>query len=99
MMEIRSESARLTRESAVGLPYHRPKQRTLEEFLNRKKGTPEILKSIHGKKFDSEADKLLEEREKKMKEFYKSESEEENDEDDQDSNPVNELDGDKVSQC
>jgi len=89
MMEIRSESARLTRESAVGLPYHRPKQRTLEEFLNRKKGTPEILKSIHGKKFDSEADKLLEEREKKIKEFYKSESEGEDEEvaDDKDYDP------------
>jgi len=87
MMEIRSESARLTRESAVGLPYHRPKQRTLEEFLNRKKGTPEILKSIHGKKFDSEADKLLEEREKKMKEFYKSDSEDEEETEDKDYDP------------
>jgi len=87
MMEIRSESARITRESAVGLPYHRPKQRTLEEFLNRKKGTPDILKSIHGKKFDSQADKLLEEREKKMKEFYKSESEDEEEADDKDYDP------------
>ena len=87
MMEIRSESARLTRESAVGLPYHRPKQRTLEEFLNRKKGTPEILKSIHGKKFDSEADKLLEEREKQLKQFYKSDSEDEEETDDKDYNP------------
>lgn len=87
MMEIRSESARITRESAVGLPYHRPKQRTLEEFLNRKKGTPDILKSIHGKKFDSQADKMLEEREKKMKEFYKSESEEEEEAGDKDYDP------------
>jgi len=77
MMEIRSESARITRESAIGLPYHKPKQRTLEEFLNRKKGTPDFLKSMHLKKFDARADKMLEEREKKMIEFYKSESEEE----------------------
>jgi len=84
MMEIRSESARLTRESAIGLPYHRPKQRTLEEFLNRKKGTTDILKSIHGKKFDSEADKMLEEREKKMKEFYKADSEDEKEVEDKD---------------
>jgi hypothetical protein len=27
----------------IGLPYHRPRQRTLDEFLNRKKGTPELI--------------------------------------------------------
>ena len=35
MREIRSESSRMLRESAIGLPYHAPKQRTLDEFLNR----------------------------------------------------------------
>jgi len=87
MMEIRSESSRITRESAVGLPYHRPKQRTLEEFLNRKKGTPDILTSIHLKKFDAQADKMLEEREKKLKEFYKSESEEDEEQNGKDYDP------------
>ena len=27
----------------IGLPYHRPRQHTLDEFLNRKKGTPELI--------------------------------------------------------
>ena len=43
MKEIYSESSRMIRESAVGLPYHRPRQRTLKEFLNRKKALPNIL--------------------------------------------------------
>lgn len=37
MQQIHSETQRLIRESGVSLPYHRPKQRTLQEFLNRKK--------------------------------------------------------------
>ena len=43
MREIYSESNRMVRESAVGLPYHRPRQRSLKEFLNRKKALPNIL--------------------------------------------------------
>ena len=39
MQEIYSESNRQFRESGSKLNYHRPKQRTLEEFLNRKKRT------------------------------------------------------------
>ena len=27
----------------VGLPYHRPRQRTLDEFLNRKKGSLDLI--------------------------------------------------------
>ena len=83
MMEIRSESARLTRESAIGLPYHRPKQRSLEDFLNRKKGTPEVVKNIKLKKLDSNTDKLMEEREKRVKEFFKADSEDEQAADDE----------------
>jgi len=37
MRQIHSETQRLLRETGVSLPYHRPKQRTLQEFLNRKK--------------------------------------------------------------
>lgn len=33
--EIHSESQRMVRESRISLPYHRPKQRTLAEFLAR----------------------------------------------------------------
>lgn len=42
MREIHSETQRLIRESRVSLPYHRPKQRTLQEFLNRKKVISEL---------------------------------------------------------
>ena len=94
MMEIRSESARMTRESAIGLPYHRPKQRSLAEFLNRKRGTPEVVKSINTKRLDTDIDRLMVERENKIKDFFKADSEEENaaddeeDEDDKDYNPL-----------
>lgn len=37
MRQIHSETQRLLRETDISLPYHRPKQRTLQEFLNRKK--------------------------------------------------------------
>ena len=50
MKEIYSESNRMLRESAVGLPYHRPRQRTLDEFLNRKKNLPDVLPVFSGLK-------------------------------------------------
>lgn len=37
MRQIHSETQRLVRETAISLPYHKPKPRTLQEFLNRKK--------------------------------------------------------------
>lgn len=37
MKQIHSETQRLIRETEISLPYHKPKQRTLQEFLNRKK--------------------------------------------------------------
>ena len=48
MREIYSESSRMLRQSAVGLPYHRPKQRTLDEFLNRKKILHDVLPVLGG---------------------------------------------------
>ncbi|XP_055612911.1 claspin-like, partial [Uranotaenia lowii] len=36
MKVIQSESQRMTRESQISVPYHRPKQHTLQEFLNRR---------------------------------------------------------------
>ncbi|MPC07771.1 Claspin [Portunus trituberculatus] len=50
LKEIRSESQRMVRESRISLPYHRPKQRTLAEFLARsleeqKKQVEEFYKS------------------------------------------------------
>lgn len=37
MKQIHIETQRLVRETEVSLPYHRPKQRSLQEFLSRKK--------------------------------------------------------------
>lgn len=45
MKLIQSESARMLRESRVSLPYHKPRQRTLTEFLQRKK-TPLQVNSV-----------------------------------------------------
>ncbi|XP_062535830.1 claspin [Armigeres subalbatus] len=36
MQVIQSESQRMAREAAVSVPYHRPKQHTLQEFLSRR---------------------------------------------------------------
>lgn len=46
MQQIHSETQRLMREAEISLPYHRPKQRTLQEFLNRKKITSDIPKNL-----------------------------------------------------
>lgn len=35
MKVIQSESQRLAREATLTVPYHRPKQHSLKEFLNR----------------------------------------------------------------
>lgn len=37
MKQIQSETQRLIRETEISLPYHNPKQRTIQEFLNRRK--------------------------------------------------------------
>ena len=42
MRQIRSESQRRTRESRLNLPYHRPRQRTLHEFLARRQKAPAL---------------------------------------------------------
>ncbi|KAG8323680.1 hypothetical protein J6590_001424 [Homalodisca vitripennis] len=75
MEEIRKESQRMIRETPVAIPYHRPRQRTLAEFRERRKATPKI--SLH-----TSADllvtawKAIEQREKEAETFYKSESSE-----------------------
>ena len=43
MDEIHAESCRMLRDSAVSIPYHRPKNRSLEEFLSRKKGVRDAI--------------------------------------------------------
>jgi len=76
LSEIRSETQRLMRESPFELPYHRPKQRTLDEFLNRKKGISEVVCSIKEKSFSSMDESRLLEREKRLAEFYKTDQDE-----------------------
>nr|CAD7575134.1 unnamed protein product [Timema californicum] len=44
--KIHSESQRMLRETRLSLPYHRPRQRTLTEFLQRRKTIPNIPKSL-----------------------------------------------------
>ncbi|XP_049785254.1 claspin isoform X2 [Schistocerca cancellata] len=73
---IHSETQRLLRQSRLSLPYHRPKQHSIKEFLQRRKPIVPAVKEI------SEATKNLgliwkdlEEREKEAEVFYKSESE------------------------
>lgn len=91
LKEIHSESQRMVRESRVSLPYHRPKQRTLAEFLARRKQTmpPKIQnQSLKMTMRNMEILKLLEEKKKQVDEFYKSDSDSE-DPDDLDWTPEN----------
>lgn len=48
--EISRETQRLVKDSHVRLPYHKPKQKTLKDFLNRQKITTEFQASITGSK-------------------------------------------------
>ncbi|KAK2574973.1 hypothetical protein KPH14_008736 [Odynerus spinipes] len=81
MRQIHSETQRLIRESEVSLPYHRPKPRTLQEFLNRKQVSvtfPKAPTTASKLKMSSIiVSKILKDKEKEAEEFYKSESEEE----------------------
>lgn len=76
MRQIHSETQRLLREAPVSLPYHRPKQRTLEEFLNRKKIAPvlpQAMTTFAKMKMSAEiVSRALEEKEREAEIFYKS---------------------------
>ncbi|XP_018047359.1 PREDICTED: claspin-like [Atta colombica] len=76
MRQIHSESQRLLRETEISLPYHRPKQRTLQEFLNRKRVSAALPKapSTAAKLKMSSAivSQVLAEKEKEAELFYKS---------------------------
>ncbi|XP_044584460.1 claspin-like [Cotesia glomerata] len=80
MRQIHSETQRLLREAPVSLPYHRPRQRTLEEFLNRKKIAPvlpQATSTFARMKMSAEiVSRALEEKEREAELFYKSESDE-----------------------
>ncbi|XP_059478025.1 claspin-like [Neocloeon triangulifer] len=77
-LKMISEKQRMDRESMVSLPYHKPKQRSLKEFLSAR---PSVSLELRGAK-PSNVDitligKELEDTEKLAEEFYKSEEEEE----------------------
>uniref|UniRef100_A0A8D8HVP7 Claspin n=1 Tax=Culex pipiens TaxID=7175 RepID=A0A8D8HVP7_CULPI len=85
MKLIQSESQRMAREASVSVPYHKPKQRTLEEFLNRRTiqnplqfpvdGRQSLAAAIRMPPEQLEAfAKYLEEREKETIEFFKNEN-------------------------
>ncbi|KAF2356976.1 hypothetical protein FHG87_012270 [Trinorchestia longiramus] len=80
MATIRSESQRRVRDGPISLPYHRPKQRTLQDFLNRKKkeGLPLPVSRCDLRRSMKNMDVLrqLEIRKKEAVEFYKSDSDE-----------------------
>ncbi|XP_014275221.1 claspin [Halyomorpha halys] len=71
--EIRSETQRLVRQSRISLPYHRPKQRSLSEFLDRRKSLPVVPLKTSTDELSKVWEKI-EEREKTVESFYKSES-------------------------
>ncbi|KAI4497829.1 hypothetical protein M0802_007155 [Mischocyttarus mexicanus] len=76
MRQIHSETQRLIRETEISLPYHKPKPRTLQEFLNRKKVSVDLpnARTTASKLKMSCAivSKVLEDKEKEAEEFYKS---------------------------
>ena len=85
MKEIYSESQRIFRQSGMQVGYHRPKQRTLEEFLQRKK--KQVIDQVIGDDLkirkvsvNTELERKLEECEKATEEFYKNDEDEEDDE-------------------
>ncbi|KAK0164110.1 hypothetical protein PV328_002772 [Microctonus aethiopoides] len=76
MRHIHSETQRLLREAPVSLPYHRPKQRSLQEFLNRKKIAPSIPQAstvaAKLKMCTAIVSEVVKEKEKEAELFYKS---------------------------
>lgn len=81
MKQIQSETQRLIRETEVSLPYHRPKQRTLQEFLCRKKVASVLPKAptmaAKLKMSSVIVDEALKKKEKEAEIFYKSSDSEE----------------------
>ncbi|XP_076182280.1 uncharacterized protein LOC143154236 [Ptiloglossa arizonensis] len=78
---IQSETQRLIRESEISLPYHKPKQRTLQEFMSRKKVLTILPKAptmaVKLKMSSAIVDEALKEKEKEAEIFYKSSDSEE----------------------
>ncbi|KAL1395928.1 hypothetical protein pipiens_001260 [Culex pipiens pipiens] len=82
---VRQGRRALAREASVSTPYHKPKQRTLEEFLNRRTVQNPLEFPVDGRQSQAAAirmppeqleafAKYLEEREKETIEFFKGEN-------------------------
>ncbi|XP_065223021.1 claspin-like [Planococcus citri] len=92
LLSIRSETQRMIREGRISLPYHQPKQRSLHEFLQRRKtapsiplkATPEVLRNV--------CEQLIN-KEKEVEDFYKSESDNSETEDQPSNLPETETEG------
>ncbi|XP_046402109.1 claspin [Ischnura elegans] len=75
LQKIHSESQRMVRESRVSLPYHRPRQRTLADFLKRREHVILPVKTLKTSPTKLGAVwKTLEDKVKDAEEFYKSDS-------------------------
>ncbi|XP_053692945.1 claspin [Sabethes cyaneus] len=96
MKVIQSESQRMAREAVLSIPYHRPKQHTLQEFLSRRTlqragNNPATIHKTTAAAIKMPPEELaiyakqLEEREKEAIEFFKNETAEQSDENDQQS--------------
>uniref|UniRef100_A0A0A9Y665 Claspin n=2 Tax=Lygus hesperus TaxID=30085 RepID=A0A0A9Y665_LYGHE len=66
----------MIRERQISLPYHKPKQRSLADFLNRRKLAPTVRLKTTSDEL-AKVWKHVEEREKTAELFYRSESDEE----------------------
>lgn len=88
MKLIQSESQRMAREASISVPYHKPRSRTLEEFLNRPTIQNPLKFPVDGRKSLAAAirmppeqleafAKYMQEREKETIEFFKNENVEE----------------------
>ncbi|CAG0887056.1 unnamed protein product [Cyprideis torosa] len=89
--ELRRESQKMSRNRSVSLPYHRPVQRTLDDFLKRKKLTVTSLKTKL--KDLPELERQMKEADEEAEKFYRSESEDE--EQDQSLTPGSALEGEE----
>ncbi|XP_025196717.1 claspin-like [Melanaphis sacchari] len=73
--DISRETQRLISDSHVRLPYHKPKQKSLKDFLNRQKISTQYQPSLTGsKKLLHKAWELIESKEQTVEKFYNEDS-------------------------
>uniref|UniRef100_A0A2S2QI87 Claspin n=1 Tax=Sipha flava TaxID=143950 RepID=A0A2S2QI87_9HEMI len=78
--DISRETQRLISSSHVRLPYHKPKQKSLKDFLNKRKIAKEYQASITGsKKLLEKAWEFIEAKEQNVEKFYNEDCSEDED--------------------